>query len=459
VVATTAQQALGGPLVLNSRSPQITSPSAILYFKLDDLNCPGGTPSAACKAKNPANPEPLVLRANAGDCIDVTLWNVIDSKLIAGTAGAAAPNLPAVAQNPKAPVFGLGCGTGGSAPACLPSNISTEVGLHPQLVSFDTAKSSAFNAGTNPPQTVAVGSRLTYTWYAGNVDTSGPSPRYIPIEFGATNLLPADVFNHYQLGLFGALVIEPVGATGWTPADGTMAQVRTSAGLFREFVLFTQDGLANPPSTLALGNNNLNAVNYKTEPLFNLGAGASVRSCPTAGDFSCVLSSLDALCGSVPCGEPQTPILSACAGESVRFRLLHPGGINTNQVFELYGHVWAETPYMSVGKEGCTPPTTHTNLYASSVISTEHRCRPQDLTGTGLLPQFGAAEDSLTDWQGSRMGHGPSNHFDILIPRAGGANAVPGDYLYRTYPAMHFKLGLWGLLRVNSCVANPKVGP
>ena len=460
VVATTAQQALGGPLVLNSRSPQITSPAAILYFKLQDLSCPGGTPSQACKAKDPANPEPLVLRANAGDCIDVTLWNVIDTKVTQGTAGAAAPNLPAVAQT-SPPTFGLGCGTGGSAPACLPSNVSNEVGLHPQLVSFDSSRGSAFNAGTNPPQTVAIGAPpRTYTWYAGNVDTSGPTPRYIPIEFGATNLLPADVFNHYQLGLFGALVVEPVGASGWTPEDGTTALVRLGDKTsFREHVLFTQDGLANPPSTLALGNNNLNAVNYKTEPLFVPAAGTPVRTCSTAGDFSCVLSSLAALCGSASCGDPQTPILNACAGEQVRLRLLHPGGINTNQVFELYGHVWAETPYMSVGVEGCTPPTTHTNLYASSVISTDHRCRPQDLTGTGLLAQFGAAEDSLTDWQGSRMGHGPSNHFDILIPRAGGANAVPGDYLYRTYPAMHFKLGLWGLLRVEQCAAGGNVGP
>jgi hypothetical protein len=154
-------------------------------------------------------------------------------------------------------------------------------------------------------------------------------------------------------------------------------------------------------------------------------------------------------------------------------------------VFEIYGHVWAETPYISVDK-GCVPATTHTNLYASSIIGNGHLCavaplaqppaepKLEALGGKGLssaslsvarlelqpateglraplLRLFSpASKFSLTDWQGSRMGHGPTNHYDVLLPSAGGINAVPGDYLYRTYPAMHFRLGLWGLFRVLS---------
>ena len=35
-----------------------------------------------------------------------------------------------------------------------------------------------------------------------------------PVEFGGTNLLSADRIKQPQKGLFGALVIEPAGATG-----------------------------------------------------------------------------------------------------------------------------------------------------------------------------------------------------------------------------------------------------
>jgi len=462
VVATTAKQALGGSLVFNARAGGASQAAAILYFKLSDLSCPGNKPDLKCTAVDPKHPEPLVLRANAGDCIEVTLYNAIDKSVIAGTAGANAPNLLPVAQTNPPTFAGVACG-GTGEPACLGSQISTEVGLHPQLVSFDVTKGNAFNAGNNPQQTVAkLGEPRTYTWYAGNVDTSVDPPRYIPIEFGAANLLPSDVINHYQLGLFGALVIEPQGATGWQPEGGTTAVVRDAKGAFsfREFVLAMEDGVST--STLGIGNDPLDAFNYRSEPLKN-------RSCadpknPT--EVACVLSSKTALCcerfnakgvckQSGPCGDPQTPILEACAGEQVRLRVVHPGGINTDNTFELFGHVWTETPYMSQGLLGCTPPTTHTNLYSSSIISDDRGCTFASLGKGGPLPLYGPRQDTLSEWQGFHLGHGPSNHFDILIEKAGGRNAVTGDYLYRSYPAMHFALGPWGIFRVEDAKTNP----
>jgi len=432
-VATTVRQALKVPTALAS--------NAIVYLKLQDLECPEGKPTPLCSARTAGRLEPLVLRANAGDCLEVTLINAIDAARLTSTTGTAAPNLPPVPQT-LPPTFAYGCGAGGAA-ACLPSRISLNVGLHPQLVSYDVAAGDAFNAGTNPVQTVAPGQVRTYTWYAGNVDTSVDPPRYIPIEFGAANLLPSDVINHYQIGLFGALVIEPKGATGWKPEDGTTTVVRTAQGAphFRELVLALEDGLSTP--NLAISADKVNAFNYASEPLGN-------RSCATAGDLSCILST-SAQCGSGPCGDPKTPTLRACAGEEVRMRVVHPGGINTDHTFELYGHVWAETPYMSSGLLGCTPPTTHTNLYASSVISDDRGCTQALLAPLGKtvpLPLYGPGLDTLSEWQGFHLGHGPSNHFDVLIEKAGGRNAVPGDYLYRSYPAMHFTLGPWGIFRV-----------
>jgi manganese oxidase len=480
VVALTAAQALQNQaapyksqLVYNTRGP-IADPYAILYFQLADLiNCPGGKPGPQCQAKK-QDPDPLVLRADAGDCLTVTLYNAVQSTL----------------------------GTGATSPISTPSpalssSTSTAVGLHPQLVSFDATKGDGFNAGNNPVQTVAALASggtascpadanaqvncATYTWYAGNIDpTAQAGKQHIPNEFGAANLLPSDTINHHQYGLFGALIIEPAGATcgGGQPIEtctGTSAQITSPGQTFKEFVLITQDGLQGPTggstATTAqyfqllpawLGGDNFNAVNYRSEPLFLPGPNPQVtlRSCTSSSaDLSCVLSSTAAQCctsfttntttgstvcatspGPAPCGDAQTPIFQACAGEQVRFRVLQAGGINTNNVFEVYGHVWQEQPYMSSGK-GCPPPTTHTNLYSSSVIGTGNGCGPLE-------------QDTYSEYQGSRMGHGPSNHFDALIESAGGANQVPGDYLYRSYPADHFRLGLWGIFRVLSNTSN-----
>ena len=461
--------ALSGSLTYTSLQGGIVDPNAILYYKLEDLNCT--TPSASCKPKS-TTPAPLVLRANAGDCITVKLYNYVTTASL--PAGASAPNLPAPAQ-PNPPTFGLTCASGGTTTPCYTSNTSPYVGLHPQLPTFDASTSDGFNVGANPTQTAVAnsGTPATYTWYAGNVDVRNAANPYIPIELGASNLLPSDVVNHYQHGLFGALVIEPEGATGWQAADSVEAHVKPASGpAFHEFVLATQDGLANPPSPAGtLGAAALNGVNYQTMiPNF------SGIACPTSGDVSCILSNSAQCCStalvsgacpsgkSVACNQGHVPTLTACAGEPVRFRLLHPGGVITNEVFELYGHVWTETPYESVGL-GCAPQTTQTNLYASSIVSNQRGCTAEMLAKTLPAPEalaaltptprflasYGAQKDSLSIWQGSRSGHGPGNHFDVLIEKAGGSNAVSGDYLFRTYSADQFNLGLWGIFRVQSC--------
>ncbi|HEV7506891.1 MAG TPA: hypothetical protein VGS07_18520 [Thermoanaerobaculia bacterium] len=456
VVATTAVQALGGALIYN-KIEGLDDPNGILFYNLDDLSCPGSTPSASCTAKS-KTPQPLVMRASAGDCLQVKLYNVID-------------------------------------PANLAAGTSAEVGLHPQLVSFDESQSSGFNSGFNPIQTVAAPSSSgavssnTYTWYAGNIDAKAKPANYIPIEFGAANLMSSDIANHYAHGLFGALVIEPEGAE-WPAAESTSITTVVSApgqhGLppqrFREFVLTTRDVLNLQQET--------NVANYGSEPLYNPTWKNNVRycdsKCSSTTDVSCVLAAAQSYCctafdtTSKTCTScsacstntpaPATPTFSACAGEQVRFRVLDAGGTtNTNQVFELYGHIWAETPYISFGR-GCIPATTQSNLYASSIIGNGHLCTLQQPTAEKLEVPKAELESlhiealeaplvalfsplsrfALTDWQGSRMGHGPTNHYDVLIASAGGINARPGDYLYRTYPAMHFRLGLWGVFSVLS---------
>ncbi len=509
VVALTAKQALsGGALVYNG--PYKDS-GALLFFHKDSLQCSNPNDMSTCKLPSGVPAEPLVMRAAAGDCIHVTLHNGLPSTPITGgvtspqqaipfgcafkvTITKTPPNCgtntgqPACCGTSGQPACPVNCGGGGQPACCINalSNVSTQVGLRPQLVAFDPAAGGGVNAGLDPIgsstqgiQTAGPGQAVTYTWYAGNVDAkaANEAERYIPIEFGAANLLAPDVINHYPHALIGGLVIEPFGSS-WEAAGATAAIKKQDGSQFREFVVFTQDDLAVA---------GVEAVNYKSEPLDQNGAfnprpvarfcskaacdafAASVNvGDPTVQDAECSFAQSDTktlwcgtanTSGKVSCAEcsfaPVTPTFTACAGDSVRFRVLHPGGFNTSEVFELYGHNWSEAPY-TTDYDHCDSPTTHTNLWASQQQGTTNQCGNHGFTlgDMSVAKRHEALWDaSLNTWQGSRMGHGPTNHIDVLIPQAGGPFRIPGDYLYRTYPAMHFHGGMWGYFRVNQCAA------
>jgi len=92
---------------------------------------------------------------------------------------------------------------------------------------------------------------------------------------------------------------------------------------------------------------------------------------------------------------------------------VHPGGHARNHVFNQHGHVWQEEPY------------TH---------------------GSRLL-----GDNPLSEWKGTQIGHGPTNHFDVLLQNgAGGKFKVQGDYLFRDQASFYFDGGIWGLLRVGA---------
>ncbi|HEY0174277.1 MAG TPA: hypothetical protein VGB98_24890 [Pyrinomonadaceae bacterium] len=121
--------------------------------------------------------------------------------------------------------------------------------------------------------------------------------------------------------------------------------------------------------------------------------------------------------------DPVTPIFTAAAGVPVRFRVLHSGGHARNSTFMLHGHVWQEMPYQTVPSEGMTGQPDEP---ASNVIG----------------------RNDTSPWHGAQWGHGPSNHFDVVLSGAGGRFLVPGDYLYRTFQSFQFDGGMWGIFRV-----------
>lgn len=384
VTAITANQALGGPLVYNGRLPeqQIKDPYALLYVRDEDLQ--------SGRLRNRGGRfEPLILRANAGDCIELTLTNALD------------PGDAAFSQ--------------GSVEFGIPLLPSTEVGIRPQLLSYDVTQDNGVNAGFNPEQTVKPGERRTYRWYAGNIslDKFG-AVEGTPVEFGAINLLPSDPLEHTPKGMVGAMVIEPPGAV-WRPDPNSSASANVYKAdgrtlLFREFVNVTQDDVTLYMDTVGGKNQPLgvsHSINNGTEPLFyrypnqtGLNPGFNFNEI----DMSQALS--NARVG----GDPVTPVFTAQRGAPVRFRMLHPGGNGTMQLFLLHGHTWQEEPY------------------------------------TANSTQIG--NNPLSQPTGTRDQYGPNDHFEIVLPSAGGAFQVAGDYLFRTFPASQFSPGLWGIFRV-----------
>lgn len=398
-----AAQYFPNGLTYNSRdgsSTSITNQNGALVYVMSDAS--GKTSSTPPK-------EPLVLRAAAGECITVHLFNTVD---------------------PTASVFTT---ADGNAPGNLPfSQVSlfpsSDVGMHAQLVSYDVTENNGVNVGLNPDQvacppsttgTAGCPSSRTYTWYAGQVVANPDGTTTgIPIELGSANLITADPLEQQPLSMIGALIVEPKGSS-WPANSGTSAMIRKAeGGYFRDFVAMLQNNVY-------LTQNAFNAINFGTEPMSYRFMNSKGKS---PGNFDQVQVG-NAFSNRMPNsffspaklqGQPQTPIFCAMRGEAVRFRMLHPDGLGgfPDDVWTIHGHVWPEEPYVTVGN----------------------------------VPSAAMGNNPNSQWFGARDGFGTQNHFDILLSSAGGKNRIAGDYLYRSFPVGEFTAGNWGVFRVNATV-------
>lgn len=283
---------------------------------------------AALQSKQ-AKPEPLVLHVNVGDCVQVSLRN--------DTPG--------------------------------------PVSFHTDLLAANPADSGGVAAGYEPAQSAAPGGTRAYTFYA--------SPKVGEVVSMVRDW--GDVLNNPGLGLYGAIVVGPKGATFRDPVTGADVGARSSwqalvhpvdAKPYRDFTLFFQDqdagiGTHRMPYTEAV--DGPVGVNYQKAPARG-GAAVAVK------------------------GAVATPVMSAAAGDPLRVHVLAPWSEQA-QVFSVEGHPW--------GRDGGTPG----GAQAESV-------------------QLGAL-DALT-----------------LSIVAGGREALPGVYLYGDHREPYREAGLWGLLRV-----------
>jgi len=261
------------------------------------------------------NPEPLVLRANQGDLVEIRLTSLLAPEDFHNRA---VHGYPAV-----------------KVPAFYPPSL--RISLHPQLIDYDVRSSSGDTVGFNPDQTVGPGETITYRWY-------------VDAPYGACNLWDvADLRNHRHHGAFGAFIAEPRGSIHLDPCtleplmSGAKAVILNPLlPAFREFVLMMHDGVrlldkqgglildpqpifgdeAEEPDTYDQGSR---GFNYRTERLRNRLAEHPALS--------------DAFSSHV-FGDPATPLLEAYAGEPATVRLLTPSERRRSHTFHLHGHAW-----------------------------------------------------------------------------------------------------------------------
>ena len=399
VTAVSALALPGGTLVYNSRpglGGALNDPTAIMYFRSSDIDIYG-------KLKPGVPIEPLVVRANAGECINFTLLNKLPKVM---------PDLDGFNTMANL-IFHF------NANQVKPSN---QVGLHPQLLAYNVLNSDGKNVGFNPNQTVGPGGIARYTWYAGDVQINGFQRIATPIEFGATNLISSDPIKHSNKGAIGSLIVEPQGST-WIEDTGSRAQAtitKSDGTSFREFVVQFQtdinmrfgDGspvpnLGGPTGAEDPEDSAQKAINYRTEPLWKRMNYAPDTPFEKTRDIDFTNALTNAIAG----GDPQTPVFTAQAGQAVRFRILNANGHMRNNVFNLHGHFWQDEPFTNNSKS--------------------------------------IGNNPLSEFKGAIYGVGPSSHYEVIpVNGAGGARRVPGDYLYRSQESFQFDGGLWGIFRV-----------
>jgi Big-like domain-containing protein/multicopper oxidase len=254
------------------------------------------TANAAAAQFGSLQPEPLVLHAAEGECLEVNFTN---------------------------------------------RRVGARASFHVAALQNDMG-SSGVNVGFNEEQTVAPGISRTYRYY---VDTAKVESALIT-DFGGTPVVPdpltgvapVDV-DTGPLGLYGSVSIAPAGAAFTDPVSGAPKDVGSQVDVhvpgtpgYRDFTLLLQEndaqiGASAMPYKEFVGGRAL--VNYRSAPRTD-GANA----------FSSLVN-----------GDPETPILRAYRGDPMRVHALVAPGSEQMHVFSLGGLSWPNDPYVYNSEE------------------------------------------------------------------------------------------------------------
>lgn len=277
-------------------------PQGRFFVLKEELERYGGLESYIRKVeKQEIKVEPLVIRANAGDCIELRTTNLLPEFI--------------------------------EASPFQQRTLTNIVGHHLHLVKFDTIVSDGSANGWNN----IAGARRYETLVE----------RFFANEELRTVFFHDHLFAnvHQQHGLFGALIIEEAGATFHNPQNGrelhsgTQAVIRRKNGTsFREFALFVHDftflfdrkgNPLNPPAVPGSHDDpGVMGINYRSEPM---------------RERLCKKEDPAYLFSSFVHGDPATPIFEAYPGDELMFRLVD-GAHEEQHSFNITGMSWRKEP-------------------------------------------------------------------------------------------------------------------
>ncbi|MEA2640415.1 MAG: hypothetical protein QOF51_1809, partial [Chloroflexota bacterium] len=257
-----------------------------------------------------------------------------------------------------------------------------------QDTTFETARISAVAADL-----ITLDAPLAFAHASGEiVSTEFVRYRWYPdTQFGTAYFHDhVDALHSWRHGLFGALVGEPPGSTYHDPRSGAeiisgpIADVHTLGRISADVV-----GSFREFVSFLQDDQPLTQVGLSSGGSINLRTEPLNRARGDPADFF----------SSLVHSDPATPLIQALIGDPIVFRSL-VGGTNDVHTLHVDGH-WFRTELYSA----TSPPTNTVHL-------------------------------------------GISERYDLVIPRAGGPQGMPGDYLYYNGRATKLQEGNWGILRV-----------
>ncbi|MEE1314070.1 MAG: multicopper oxidase domain-containing protein [Lachnospiraceae bacterium] len=263
--------------------------------------------------------KPLILRANAGDWIEVTLHNLFDLEQ------------PIPFQEYP------------SVPLDYEHEPSMRVSINPQFLQYNPVCDSGINVGYNHrEQTVGVGESKKYLWHADR-------------EYGACIIQSfGDMRNHRYHGLFGTIIIEPAGAKWYRTRFVTKTlydeqAVITAPGMdsFQECVVMIQNGIRMLDENGRLIKTTAQADGEEIDHEDTGEKGYNYRSERFANRLE-YDKRISKIFSSRIHGDPATPVFRTYPGDRVIFRTMMPADKPRNVGFCIHDHEWKEKDTIEV---------------------------------------------------------------------------------------------------------------
>ena len=266
-----------------------------------------------------------------------------------------------------------------------------------QDATFEVRRVDTLESDPGGNQWLILSEPLAYDHAAGEI-TSVEFLRqrwYPDVQFGTAYFHDhVNALVSWRHGLFGALIAEPPGSTyhhphsGESIESGPIADVHTDAPVAAD--------VAGSFRELVLFLQDDNAL---TRSRNSSGGSLNLRAEPLALRAEAAPEHPEQIFSSQVHGDPATPLLQAYVGDPLVIRGL-VAGTNDMHTLHVDGHWFRIEPFSR-----SSPPVNTVHL-------------------------------------------GISERYDLVIPRAGGPQQMPGDYLYYNGRTSKLEEGSWGLLRV-----------